>query len=190
MPSICPDHALNLMLDPHQIGYVELRTKTFYRELEDRVRAMPGVKSASLAFAVPLGYPGHGGPVYVEGVSLGPGQQAPEISYNSIDPTYMETMRIPLIRGRAFTASDGEMTRAVAIVNQIMAKRFWPNEDPIGKRFSLKSTTGMASDGQYFFLSPDPQLYFYLPLAQNYTSFRSLQIRSHVPAARTRGFDQ
>ncbi len=183
-----PDHVLNLMLDPHQIGYDKTRTNTFYRELENRVRAMPGVQSASLGFAVPLGYPGHGGPVYVEGVPLDPGQQAPEISYNSIDHNYLETMRIPLLRGRAFAESDSEMTRMVAIVNQTLAKMFWPNKDPIGKRFSLKSATGpfievvgMASDGQYFFLSPDPQPYFYLPLAQNYTSFRSLQIRSTAP---------
>jgi predicted permease len=183
-----PDHVLNLMLDPHQIGYDETRTKTFYRDLEDRVRALPGVQSASLAFAVPLGYPGQVGPVFVEGVSLGPGQQPPAISYNSIDPNYFETMRIPLLRGRAFSESDGETTRRVAIVNETMAKKLWPDKDPIGKRFSLKNATehstevvGIARDGQYLFLSPDPQPYFYVPLTQNYTSFRSLQIRSTVP---------
>lgn len=183
-----PDHVLNLMIDPHQIGYDETRTKTFYRDLENRLRALPGVESASLPLAVPLGYPGHVGPVFVEGVSLAPAQQPPTISYNSVDPNYFETMRIPLLHGRAFWESDSETTQMVAIVNQTLAKRFWPNEDPIGKRFSLKSATGpfievvgVASDGQYFFLSPEPQPYFYVPLTQNYTSFRSLQIRSAIP---------
>jgi len=69
-----------------------------------------------------------------------------------------------------------------------MARNLWPSEDSIGKRSSIKSATGpfievigVAADGQYMFVSPEHQPYFYLPLAQNYSSFRSLQIRSSVP---------
>jgi predicted permease len=184
-----PDHVLNVMLDVHQIGYDETRTKAFYRELEDRVRAMPGVQSASLALTVPLGMPSPASPIYVEGHPLPSGQVVPEISFNRIDPGYFETMRVPLLEGRAFRDSDNETAQPVAIVNQTMAKKFWPNRDPVGERFSTKSPTGpfievvgLARDGQSMWhFSPEPQPYFYLPLAQNFASFLSLQARTSVP---------
>jgi predicted permease len=184
-----PDHVLNVMLDVRQINYDETRARRFYRELKDWVRAMPGVQSASLAFTVPLGAPSPDGPVYIEAHPLAPGEQPPEVPFNGIDPGYFETMRVPLLEGRTFTDSDDPTARPVAIVNQTMAKRFWPNEVPIGKRFSLKSAVGpwveivgLARDGQtMWMLSPDPRPYFYLPLAQNYQSSLSLQIRTSVP---------
>jgi predicted permease len=184
-----PDHVLNVMLDVHQIGYDETRAKAFYRELKDRVRAMPGVESASLAFTVPLGMPSPASPIYVEGHPLAPGQVVPEISSNRIDPAYLQLMRVPLLEGRPFQDSDNETALRVAIVNQTMAKKFWPNEDPIGKRFSFKSAAGpfievvgLARDGQSMWhFSPEPQPYFYLPLAQDFTSFLSLQMRTTVP---------
>ena len=183
-----PDHVLNVMVDPHTIGYDETRANAFYRDLEERIRAMPGVQSVSLALAVPLGSPGKGASIYVEGHPLLPNQQAPSVTYNSVDPPYFETLKVPLVRGRAFRDSDHKTAGPVAIVNQTMARKFWPNEDPVGKRFSFKSASGpfievvgMARDGQYMFISPEPQSYFYVPLAQSYTSVRSLQIRSSAP---------
>jgi predicted permease len=184
-----PDHVLNVMLDVHQIGYDEARAKAFYRELKDRVRAMPGVQSASLAFTVPLGTPSPASPMYVEGHPLAPGQVAPEISFNRIDPAYLSLMRVPLLEGRAFQDSDNETAPRVAIVNQTMAKRFWPNREPLGERFSLKSpngpfieVVGLARDGQSLWhFSTEPQPYFYLPLAQDFSPFLSLQVRTTVP---------
>ena len=184
-----PDHVLNVMLDVHQIGYDETRAKAFYRELRDRVRALPSVSSASLAHTVPLGMPSSSAPVYIEGRPLPPGQQAPEISFNGVDAGYFETLRVPLLEGRPFQESDQESSQPVAIVNQSLAKRFWPNEDPLGKRFSLKNSTGpflevvgVARDGQTgWTLSPNSYPYFYVALAQNFHSFLSLQVRTAVP---------
>ena len=184
-----PDHVVNAMLDVHQIGYDEARAKAFYRELKNRVRRLPGVQSVSLAVTVPLGTPSPEGPIYVENHPLPPNQQPPEVSFDGIDPAYFETMRLPLLEGRTFKDSDNETAPPVGIVNQTMAKRFWPNEDPIGKRFSFKSATGpfveivgLARDGQtMWMLSQDPQPYFYIPLAQNFRSFLSLQVRTSVP---------
>ena len=184
-----PDHVLNVMLDVHPIGYDETRAKAFYRDLRDRVRALPGVQSASLAFTVPLGMPGPGSPTYVEGRSLAPGQSPPGAGFNRIDPAYFATLRVPLLEGRTFRDSDNEAAPAVAIVNQTMAKMLWPNQDPIGKRFSMKSVTGpfievvgLARDGQTdWHFSLDRQAYFYLPLAQNFATFLSLQVRTTVP---------
>jgi predicted permease len=183
-----PDHVLNVMLDPQQIGYDEIRAKSLYRELEDRVRSLSSVQSVSLASAVPLGIPGPAAPIYVESHPLGPGQQPPQISFNTVDPGYFATMRIPLMRGSAFKDSDDESAPSCAIVNQTMAIKLWPSEDAIGKRFRWKGATGplvevvgIAHDGQYFFVSPDAQPYFYLPLAQNFSSRLTLQIRSALP---------
>ncbi|HUI40542.1 MAG TPA: FtsX-like permease family protein, partial [Terriglobia bacterium] len=113
-------------------------------------------------------------------------QQPPDIPYNGIGPAYFETMRIPLLEGRAFVDSDNESAPLVAIVNQTMARRFWPRQNPIGKRFSLKSASGpfievvgLARDGQStWMLSPGAQPYFYLPLRQNFQSFLTLEVRS------------
>ena len=183
-----PDHVLNVMLDPHQIGDDEIRAKAFYRELEDRTRTMSGVQSVSLSFAVPLGIPGHVGFISAEGHPVRAGQQPPETSFNSVDPAYFATMRIPILRGRTFTESDNDTAPQVAIVNQTMAKKLWPNDNPVGKRFRWTGESGpyvevvgVAQDGQYFFLSPDSHPYFYLPLAQNFSSRLSLQIRSSSP---------
>jgi predicted permease len=95
-------------------------------------------------------------------------------------------MRIALLAGRTFRDSDDQSARQVAIVNQSMAKKFWPNQDPVGKRFSLKSdagpfieVVGLARDGQSLWhFSADPKPYFYLPFAQDFTPFLSLQVRT------------
>ena len=182
------DHVLSVLLDPNGIGYDQTRTKNFYRDLEDRVSGLPGVETASLAFAVPLTYITKEAPVYVEIHPALTGQQPPSVSYNAVDAGYFDAMRIPLQRGRAFQLSDNETAPRVAIVNQAMAKRFWPNEDPIGKRFSIKSAAGpfiqvvgLSQNGQYAYLSPDIQSYFYLSLAQDYSSYRALLVRTSGP---------
>jgi len=183
-----PDNVLNLTLDAGEMGYDEARTKGFYQELEARVRALPGVQSVSLAFSVPMGEVNDGSQIYVEGHPLASGQQAPVVMFNRVDPPYFDTLRVPLLRGRAFRQNDDEHSSLVAIVNEEMAHQFWPNEDPIGKRFSLKSATGpfieivgLTGNGKYVFIGWDKQAYFYLPLAQNFSDYRTLQIRSSLP---------
>jgi len=183
-----PDNVLNLTLNPREVGYDEARAKTFYRELETRVRALPGVQSASLAFTVPMGDVQSTDSIYLEGRALAPGQQPPVVIYNRVDSAYFDTMRVSLLRGRVFRDQDDEKAPLVAIVNQGMANKFWPNEDAIGKRFSTKSATGpfvevvgVAADGKYVFIGWDKEPYFFVPLAQDFTNYRTLQVRSTVP---------
>jgi predicted permease len=183
-----PGHVLAVAVDPHEIGYDETRARTFYRELEDRLRAIPGVLSASVSFTVPMGSPSEGAAIHVEGRAPEPGRPAPAISFNSVTPAYFETMRVPMTRGREFRDSDGESALPVAIVNQAMARKLWPDEDPIGKRFRLKSAAGpfvevigVTANGQYWFFSPDPQPYFYVPAAQHFSFARTLELRSTLP---------
>ena len=183
-----PDHMVVVLMDPQQIGYDQTRTDAFYRELEQRVRAMPGVQSLSLAIGVPLEVPGKASSIYLQGHPPAQGDKPLGISYNSVGTNYFETMRMPLLHGRAFSESDNASGRPVAIVNRTMAGKLWPNENAIGKLFSLKDAggpfvevVGIAEDGQYMFVSPEHQPYFYIPLAQDFSSFRSLQVRSSLP---------
>ena len=180
-----PDHLLNARMDPEWAGYDEARTKNFYRELERRVAAIPGVQSASLAFSSPLGYYNAGNLVFIEGRQLDADSQPPLIGCNFVDPPYFKTLKTRILRGREFTDFDDERAPPVAIVNQAMASRYWPNQDPIGKRFRITSAdsplvqvVGVAEDGRYVSISEDQLPYFYLPLAQRYVSMRVLQVRS------------
>jgi len=184
-----PDHVLIAYLDAHQVGYDEAGGKTFYRELEHRLRALPAVESASIAYTVPLGIPGPEAPIYIKDRPVTRDREAPQIYYNGVDPNYFESMRVPLLAGRQFKDSDDENAPPAAIVNQTMARMFWPNEDPVGKRFSLKSAAGpfvrivgVARDGQgNWMLTLNPQPFFYVPFAQNYRSSLAIQVRTSVP---------
>jgi predicted permease len=183
-----PDHVLNLMMDTNEIGYDEARGREFYRQVDARMRALPGVVSATEALSIPMGYASAADQVYVEGHPLEVGEHPPLILYNSVAPNYFDTLRTPILRGRVFTEADSEKAPLVAIVNQTMAKKFWPNEDALGRRFSIKSQTGpfmevvgVARDGKYRAPNEDPLDYFYMPMAQKYTPFRTIQLRTSVP---------
>jgi putative ABC transport system permease protein len=187
-----PDHLVTLRMNPHEIGYDQARTKEFYRQLEDRARALPGVQAVSLASGVPMGGINVVNAAFVtpEGQSLRPNQQPPTVLFNSVDPNYFEATRVALLRGREFTDTDNETAPAVAIVNQTMVDRFWAHQDPIGKRFSVKTANqpakllrvvGVAGNGKYLFIAEDPTPFFYVPLAQNFIPTRALEVRSSVP---------
>lgn len=185
-----PDHVLNVTLDPKEDNYNEAQTREFYHELEAKVRAMPGVQSASLTSSVPISTFPSGQKIYVENRLVLPDQPVPIILYDYVDPGYFETMKIPVLLGRGFLDSDNQAAPPVAVINQTMANRLWPGEDPIGKRFSIESeagpflsVVGIARDSKYQSISEDAEPHFYIPLEQNYTSLRILQVRSQVAPA-------
>jgi predicted permease len=179
---------LNARLDPSQLGYTRQKTIDFYRELERRARAIPGVESASLAFNVPLGYINDATRVFPEGRASIPGEQPPVVGYNSVGTDYFATMGIPIVSGRPIVQSDNESAPLAAVVNQTMARRFWPGRDPIGRRFRTSSPSGplwqivgVARDGKYMVVFENPLPYFYLPSAQWFSYMRVVQLRTTVP---------
>lgn len=183
-----PDHVLNLSVDVGQIGYKKARGREVYREMESRIRALPGVVSAAQGFTVPMGVMSAGDRVWIKEHPLESGQQPADLSYNQITPGYLDTLQIPLLRGRKFTDADSEKAPAVAIINENMAKKFWPNEDALGRHFSTKGpdgpfieVVGIVQDGKYQNVTEDPQPYFYLPLDQSYQSLRTFHVRTSVP---------
>jgi len=183
-----PDHILNLMVDVDQIGYREDRGREFYRELDSRVRALPGVESVTQAFSVPLGYIGSNDQLTFPGHPVEAGKTLPDVAYNTVSPNYFDTLRIKLEKGRVFRDSDDQKAPLVAVVNQTMAKKFWPDRDAIGERFSTKGAggpfievVGVVQDGKYRGVTEDPLPFFYLPIEQKYVSLRTIQVRTSVP---------
>ncbi len=183
-----PANVLDFSLDVQQIGYQEVQGRAFYRELDSRLRALPGVVSVAQAFTVPMGVMSADDPVIAEGHPVEPGQQPPAVQYNMVSPAYFDALRIPVHQGRTFTDADDEKAAKVAIVNQTMAKKFWPDQNPLGKRFSTKSASGpfieivgVVQDGKYKGVVEEPQPHFYLPFSQSYMPLRTIHIRSSVP---------
>jgi predicted permease len=182
------DHLLNLNMDVDEVGYNETQGREFYRQAEDRLRALPGVVSVTQANSIPMGYYGSSNQVYIEGHPLDAGQQPPTVLRNRVWRNYFETLRMPMVRGRSFSESDSEKAPAVAVINQTMAKKFWPNEDAIGKRISTKSQTGpyievvgVVRDAKYRGPNEEPMPFLFLPLEQSYDGFRAFQILTNVP---------
>ncbi|MGH7580326.1 MAG: ABC transporter permease, partial [Gemmatimonadales bacterium] len=163
-------------------GYDSVRGRAFYAELERRVGALPGVNAVSLAEIVPLGLSRQRRGIEVEGYAPREGEEM-EFGANTVGAGYFETMGIPLVRGRGIEPSDREGAPAVAVVNESFARRFWPGENPIGRRFSTgrggsREIVGVARDSKYWSLTEDPQPHFYEPFAQVYEADMVLLVRA------------
>ena len=169
-------------INPINAGYEPERAMQLYDELLERLAAIGGVESIALSANRPLG----GGflrTVFPEG--------RPEDAENSriltitniISPGYFETLRIPLLRGRDFTASDTEDTSKVAIINEAMKERFWPDEDPLGRRFRFFGedfqieVIGIVADAQINVMPPAPAI-AHMPLKQRFQGRVVIQART------------
>lgn len=178
-------HVLNMTMDPHEIGYSDEQGRQFYRQLLARVRALPGVQFAAIAETVPLGEIENGSPIEIEGQAPPEGTRKPEAGYNSVSSDYFSAMGIPLVRGRGFRDSDEENSRFVAVINQTMAQKFWPNTDPIGRRFAESGDpkhpleiVGVVKDSKTGNLIDPPSPYYYRPLLQHYASLATMHVRA------------
>jgi predicted permease len=179
-------NVLNLAMDVSQQGLDEARGRAFYRQVEERVRALPGVESFSYAYSVPFGYYNSSETIEVEGQPVPKGQRPRDVSYNVVGADYFRTLRIPIIAGRAFNERDDERGYRVAIVNQFMAARMWPGQEAIGKRFRMlgaqpapwMEVVGVTRNGKYNFIFEDQGSYFFVPIAQLYRPLRALHLRT------------
>lgn len=178
-------HVLTLSMDVSQQRYDEERGRAFYRELESRVRALPGVELTSYAFSVPFGYNSAAEYIESEAQPIPTNQRRPIAGYNVVGTDYFQTMKIAIVRGRAFNRQDLPGSRRVAIVNEYMANKFWPGQDAIGKRFRMSGddapwleVVGVSTQGKYNYLFEDPGMYFFVPIEQDYRAMRALQVRT------------
>ena len=185
-----PHHILNVALDIQEIGYQEPRGREFFRAAEERIRALPGVESVAQAFSVPMGLISSQDGIIPDDQPLEPGQVPPTVFDNYVTPGYFETLRIPIKRGRTFNDSDSESAPKVAVINETMAKKFWPNRDAVGRRFKSKDNEqkwadieviGIVQDSKYKGIVEEPMPFLYRPLAQDYVPLRNIQVRTSVP---------
>jgi putative ABC transport system permease protein len=149
----------------------------FYREAVERVAALPGVQAAALSSTIPL----HVGQLSLDFVIEGrprplPPAPYPQAGFDSITPEYFRTMRIRLRSGRFFTDADGEHAALVTVINEAMAHRYWPGEDPLGRSIRLHSDSptdsdpievvGVVENVRQMALTAGGRPQFYLPYAQ------------------------
>jgi putative ABC transport system permease protein len=137
-PGLTIDHLMMAEINLPAVHYKEpAKVSGFYQELVHRIESLPGVKSASFTTLQPLSGGVQNDPFVIEGRPLNP-TDLTSATWQVVGPGYFQTLGIPLIRGRDINATDSDSAApAVAVVNQRMAARYWPNEDPIGRRVTL-----------------------------------------------------
>ncbi|HEX7957554.1 MAG TPA: ABC transporter permease, partial [Pyrinomonadaceae bacterium] len=135
-PGFRVERALTVPVDLGLLRYERERGLAFYRELLARVGAQPGVESASLVRFAQLGFSFGQGQVFAEGRAQ-EGDEGVSTGFNTAGPRYFETMGTPLVRGRDFADADREGAPPVAVVNETLARRVFPGEDPLGKRLTV-----------------------------------------------------
>lgn len=187
-PGFRPDNLLLASLDPKASGYNSARIERFWRSALERVNQTPGVQSASLAGTVPLAS-GRQRQPWTNAIT---GEEV-EIDTNFVGPQYFQTLDIPLVRGREFDEQDGRTSTPVVIVNEGLARSFWPGDDPIGKGFrlpdasrmvagnSIARVVGVVRDVKYRDLRSDAGPMIYRPVLQTYSlDAMTLHVRATI----------
>jgi macrolide transport system ATP-binding/permease protein len=182
------DHVLDIPIDVKQIGYTDAQGREFFRTLDERLRVLPGVTSESEAFVTPLSLISSDQGLVFDGHEPEPGHTPPGVMFNMVGPEYFSTLQIPLRQGRVFTAADRDKAPKVAIVNEAMAKKFWPGQDVLGRhfRFTVGEPTqwevvGLVGDTKIKSITEEPTPFFYVPLEQSYMPLRTVHLRTSVP---------
>src|SRR5215472_1478925 len=198
-PGFRVQNRLVVDLDLRILGYSDAQGMAFYAQLVERVRALPGVRSASVTGYLPLGFESVGQSVQIE-------RKTPDENKNlgagamSVGPGYFQTMGIPLVEGREFTDRDSENAPSVVIVNEELARRYFTGEDAVGKRISTKKNkdgnpiwseiVGVVKTGKYRSLRESPQPFLYHPFEQGFDPRATLVVESagdprpQIPAVR------
>ena len=168
------------------IGYDEPRAKALYDRAIERVRAISGVESVTATVRQPLAINYNRNSIFFPD-HMQPGDPGVPIAATWVDEAYFGTLGVPLVRGRNVTAADTISTPRVAVVNEAFAQKYWPGEDPVGRRFRLRAAdgpeyqvVGMVSDYKVDTVGEAPTPYIHYALGQRATT-------GHVLIARTQG---
>ncbi len=179
-----PDKLIVMSYDLNLHGYDAGRGLAFSEQVLERVRTMPGVRSATLAHDLPLDFDGTGVFLVRESPNSREDDTAYRVGIAAVMPAYFQTMGVRLLEGRDFSDHDAESQPRVAVVNQTLAQQTWPGEDPLGKRFNLPGLSeqieviGIAQDGKYNSRGEQPTPFLYLPLRQMFREDLTLIART------------
>src|SRR5262245_4079526 len=172
-PGYRTDHLLMMRFDTTLIRYTDVQSRLFFEQVAERARAVAGVKSVTLSTAVPMLNDSNDAVTVVpEGFQFPPGRDRATVMASSVDEHYFDTMGIAILEGRNFRIDDSANAPRVAIINQPFARHYWPNQDPIGKRFRLAredswvQIVGLAKTTKYLFIAEPPTEFVYLPYRQ------------------------
>jgi len=149
-----------------------LNFQQLFAQLQERVTSLPGVQAVSLASGVPLSRMGGNktGAGHIEGFQMPADGSHPQWAFTTVGPGYFQTLGVPLVRGREFSPQDGPGTSRVMIVNEVMARRFWPDQDPIGKHVDVgggpREVVGVVKSVKLFSIRAKPEPLSFWPLAQ------------------------
>ena len=190
-PGLVTENLTSIEVDLSAVAYKEPgQVASFYHELVQRIETKPGVQVVSFSTQQPLS--GHAGndPFAIEGRRLDPANLT-TAGWQLVGPNYLQTLGIPLVKGRDFTVNDTALGAApVAIINQKMAARFWPNEDPIGRRITLGlprpenpwvTIIGIAKDTPHRALDSQPEPDWYMSQTVAAQRHRYMFVRSVLP---------
>ena len=170
-------------LDLSLAGYDDQRGVAQADALVDRAGRLPGAQAAALSAVLPLGgtFIGYGA-IVVDGRPAPQGRDGWNAGWDVVTPGYFDVMRIPIVRGRAFTTADRSGTGDVAIVNQHFATHIFGVADPVGRTFQNNKSTvtviGVARDAKYGSLGEAPLDFVYVPMAQWYRASTNLVVRT------------
>jgi len=180
----------NLLLfnvDPKLIGYKDDKLAALYQRMFDRLEAVPGVQSVTFSRHALLSRGATSKSFYLPGTQTSPGGPPVEANVHNVRENFLQTMEIPLLLGRSLTPQDDARAPQVAVVNQTFAQRFFPNENPIGKRFGFDSErpseieiVGLARDAKYTSQRDDTQPTTYISWKQSlsYMGFATFEVRT------------
>jgi predicted permease len=177
-PGYRTDHLVMMSFDPTLLRYSEAQSEQFFEQVAERSRAVPGVKSVTMTTMIPMSNDSIGFVTIVpEGYQFPAGKENVTVIADFTDEEYLSTMSIPILEGRNFRRQDDTEAPRVAIVNQQLAKHYWPNQSAIGKRLRLVSEpdkpwaeiVGVARNAKYLFIAEPPTDAVYLPYRQKKT---------------------
>jgi putative ABC transport system permease protein len=192
-----PRQILTMLISPGNRKYSDARAGlAFYDEALRRVRNVPGVETATVTDSLPPDQQGDADTFAIEGQTLAPGEMNPIISDVTVGPDFFQTLGIPVVKGRYFTDHDSANSAPVAIVSEGFVRRFFPNQEAVGKRIRQSGPgfgnkwleiVGVVGNVKYLGLTVDTDPAYYMPFAQAYGPRIFLAVRSSGDAARLAG---